>query len=304
MAGAAPDCSLPSGEECSWVVLPLRLEEGAFGIARAGEKTILVQTAPVRRVLLTEGDLSDGKAVSPLLRLVPGEDEVALLVATSGLYRLGSDGAVSPVIRAGAQLDDGTRFERPKRAVATGPDGWAVVCATDSGDALLRVEGSRAIPVLRPRQLVPGAGTIEEIGVSTGGPILEAGPDGTLVFSVRTVDSRVFVLLATVEGFQVLGSGQMVDIAAAGEDASPAGDVSGGWIRSPLDQGLNAIEEPVSAGLRLSGGTSIVNLVTGAAGAQIFEPMSATSATPPGMIGPPLSGPGSVRVHQVLIREQ
>jgi hypothetical protein len=134
------------------------------------------------------------------------------------------------------------------RVLAAEPSGWAVLAETTTGGALVRVEGVRVTPVLRSQETVPGAGRVQEVGVSVRGPALETGPDHTIVFSVRTEEDQVFVLLAAAGGVHVLGPGEVLEtdsLQVSSEGVSY--DASGGWSRSPLEADVRfAPEIPLS----------------------------------------------------------
>jgi hypothetical protein len=216
------------------------VEDRSFGVALVNDPrapwTLLLEVGPPSRVLLRETDFLDGHPLAAFLALIPARDGGALLVTDAGLYRVDVPDSFRTVLAQGDAFDDGSLFLRPMRVLATEPSGWAVLAETTTGGALVRVAGARATPVLRSQETVPGAGRVEEVGVSVGGPALDTGPNHTIVFSVRTEEDQFFVLLAAAGGVQVLGPGEVLE--TDGLQVSSEGlsyDASGGWSRSPLE---------------------------------------------------------------------
>jgi hypothetical protein len=246
--------------------------------------TLLLQTAPESRVLLREGESVGGREVAQIRGLIPGAQEGLLVSTLSGIYGLNASGSVVPVLIEGGVLDDGTEFRRAQRILPGDPSGWVVVAETDAGSALLRVYGSRVIPVVRPKQIVPGAGAVDEVAVSAGGPALEVGPDHTIVFSVRTVDNRLFVLVATTDSVSVLGAGQVLeaDVGRAGEgpQAGFADDATGGWSHSPLD-----VDTRINQTTTLPTTAPLVNVFQGPSG-EVQETTGVFQDVTPETIGP------------------
>ncbi len=232
-----PTCTLPSGAPCSWVQAPVHVEGMTVGVAAVAAapdralSTLLVRGAPDPLVLLREGDHVAGRGVAPILGVVPGRDEGGLVLTVSGAYRLWGDGSLTPVLVSGDLLDDATRFVRLLRVLRSDPTGWVIAIETSSGTALHRVEGARTTPLLRAKQIVPEVGVIESVEVTS----LQSGPQGSLVFTARTVGEREVVLTFTNGDLQLLGTGSIDDTRVATGSRRLAGDATGGWSRYPLD---------------------------------------------------------------------
>ena len=270
---------LPAGPPCFWVAEPVAVADSSLGIALVNDPrapwTLLLEAGPPPRVLVRETDFLDGRPLAAFLALVPAREGGALLVTDAGLYHVDPPDSPSSVLVEGDSFDDGSVFLRPMRVLAGDPSGWAVLAETSTGSALLRVRGTRANAVLRSQEIVPGAGTVQEVGVSLGGPALDTGPNHTIVFSVRTLDEQIFVLLATAGGVQVLGPGEVLetaDLQLSTEGVSY--DASGGWSRSPLETDAHLIPQ-----LRFSPPEPWIDMFFTPTGAVPFDPLQGLTPT-------------------------